>query len=88
MVSGEVDELWFNIRHGVLKPGKNPLRLTCEVSASSHDICPMPFRNVNLPRTWMIDLGLRDVCSGKGSLENREAGLPVRFFAGKQEACL
>ncbi|GJJ73122.1 trafficking protein particle complex subunit 10 [Entomortierella parvispora] len=34
MVSGEVDELWFNIRHGTLKPGKNPLRVTCETSAS------------------------------------------------------
>ncbi|KAG0056417.1 hypothetical protein BGZ83_005132 [Gryganskiella cystojenkinii] len=34
MVSGEVDELWFNIRHGVLKPGKNPIRVTCETSAS------------------------------------------------------
>ncbi|KAF9906523.1 hypothetical protein EC991_000530 [Linnemannia zychae] len=34
MVSGEVDELWFNFRHGVLKPGKNTFRVTCETSAS------------------------------------------------------
>ncbi|KAG0027108.1 hypothetical protein BGZ82_009144 [Podila clonocystis] len=34
MVSGEVDELWFNIRHGVMKPGKNTYRVTCETSAS------------------------------------------------------
>ncbi|KAF9418231.1 hypothetical protein BGZ94_009752 [Podila epigama] len=34
MVSGEVDELWFNIRHGVMKPGKNSYRVTCETSAS------------------------------------------------------
>lgn len=31
MVSGEIDELWFNFRHGVLKPGKNTFRVTCEV---------------------------------------------------------
>jgi hypothetical protein len=31
MVSGEVDELWFSFRHGVLKPGKNTFRVTCEV---------------------------------------------------------
>ncbi|KAF9585067.1 hypothetical protein BGW38_004020 [Lunasporangiospora selenospora] len=34
MVSGEVDELWFNTRHGVLKPGKNTVRVVCESSAS------------------------------------------------------
>ncbi|KAG0265540.1 hypothetical protein BG011_004568 [Mortierella polycephala] len=34
MVSGEIDELWFNIRHGVMKPGKNNFRVTCETSAS------------------------------------------------------
>ncbi|KAF9178014.1 hypothetical protein BGZ51_008181 [Haplosporangium sp. Z 767] len=34
MVSGEVDELWFNIRHGVMKPGKNNFRVACETSAS------------------------------------------------------
>ncbi|KAG0212329.1 hypothetical protein BGX33_003699 [Mortierella sp. NVP41] len=34
MVSGEVDELWFNFRHGVLKPGKNTFRVTCETLAS------------------------------------------------------
>ncbi|KAF8934989.1 hypothetical protein BGZ58_005309 [Dissophora ornata] len=34
MVSGEVDELWFNLRHGVMKPGKNTFRVTCETSAS------------------------------------------------------
>ncbi|KAF9291883.1 hypothetical protein BGZ68_001437 [Mortierella alpina] len=34
MVSGEVDELWFNIRHGIMKPGKNTFRVTCETSAS------------------------------------------------------
>ncbi|KAG0366908.1 hypothetical protein BC939DRAFT_466538 [Gamsiella multidivaricata] len=34
MVSGEVDELWFNIRHGVMKPGKNNFRVTCETLAS------------------------------------------------------
>ncbi|KAF9354401.1 hypothetical protein BGX26_007772 [Mortierella sp. AD094] len=34
MVSGEVDELWFNIRHEIMKPGKNTFRVTCETSAS------------------------------------------------------
>ncbi|KAG0346542.1 hypothetical protein BG004_001467 [Podila humilis] len=34
MVSGETDELWFNIRHGVIKPGKNTYRVSCETSAS------------------------------------------------------
>ncbi|KAG0299826.1 hypothetical protein BGZ98_009724 [Dissophora globulifera] len=34
MVSGEIDELWFNLRHGVIKPGKNTYRVTCETSAS------------------------------------------------------
>ncbi|KAK3812068.1 MAG: hypothetical protein J3Q66DRAFT_51577 [Benniella sp.] len=34
MVSGEVDELWFHIRHGVIQPGKNTFRVTCETSAS------------------------------------------------------
>ncbi|KAI1311282.1 hypothetical protein EDD11_003528 [Mortierella claussenii] len=34
MVSGEVDELWFNIRHGIMRPGKNTFRVTCETSAS------------------------------------------------------
>ncbi|KAF9979567.1 hypothetical protein BGZ65_006365, partial [Modicella reniformis] len=34
MVSGEVDELWFHIRHGVMQPGKNTFRVTCETSAS------------------------------------------------------
>ncbi|KAG0203033.1 hypothetical protein BGX28_004559 [Mortierella sp. GBA30] len=34
MVSGEIDELWFNIRHGIMKPGKNTFRVTCETSAS------------------------------------------------------
>lgn len=36
MVSGEVDELWFNIRHGVMKPGKNTYRVTCEVHYFLH----------------------------------------------------
>ncbi|KAF8983315.1 hypothetical protein BGZ46_010513, partial [Entomortierella lignicola] len=34
MVSGEVDELWFNLRHEIMKPGKNTFRVTCETSAS------------------------------------------------------
>ncbi|KAF9438535.1 hypothetical protein BGZ76_007066 [Entomortierella beljakovae] len=34
MVSGEVDELWFNLRHGIMKPGKNTFRVICETSAS------------------------------------------------------
>lgn len=40
MVSGEVDELWFHIRHGVILPGKNTFRVTCEVIPcyQSHDV--------------------------------------------------
>ncbi|KAF9168897.1 hypothetical protein BGX20_011082 [Mortierella sp. AD010] len=34
MVSGEVDELWFNVRHEIMKSGKNTFRATCETSAS------------------------------------------------------
>ncbi|KAG0243649.1 hypothetical protein BGX31_010433 [Mortierella sp. GBA43] len=34
MVSVEGDELWFHVRHGVVQPGKNTLRVTCETSAS------------------------------------------------------
>ncbi|KAF9911607.1 hypothetical protein BX616_010548 [Lobosporangium transversale] len=34
MVSGEVDELWFTLRHGIMHPGKNTFRVTCETSAS------------------------------------------------------
>ena len=91
MVSGEVDELWFNFRHGVLKPGKNTFRVTCEVSLSFGVAYPtksmgvFPKANSMLTHTHifylkLVDLGVRHISLGEGTSEDWKAGVSLRLF--------